>query len=227
MLQLFCEELSVALAIFDLDNTLLGGDSDHAWGQFLVDRQLADAETYRKANDYFYEQYQNGTLNIDEFLEFSLKPLTQYSMDELAAFHEDFMESCIVPMMLPKAEALLNEHRAKGDYLLIITATNGFITRPIGKRLGVDDILATDPEILNGAYTGKYVGTPTFQLGKVTRLNEWLQDHPFDLSEAYFYSDSINDLPLLEKVGNPVAVDADPRLTELARARQWKEISLR
>lgn len=227
MLQLFCEELSVALAIFDLDNTLLGGDSDHAWGQFLVDRQLADAETYRKANDYFYEQYQNGTLNIDEFLEFSLKPLTQYSMDELAAFHEDFMESCIAPMMLPKAEALLNEHRAKGDYLLIITATNGFITRPIGKRLGVDDILATDPEILNGAYTGKYVGTPTFQLGKVTRLNEWLQDHPFDLSEAYFYSDSINDLPLLEKVGNPVAVDADPRLTELARARQWKEISLR
>lgn len=227
MLQLFCEELSVALAIFDLDNTLLGGDSDHAWGQFLVDRQLADAETYRKANDYFYEQYQNGTLNIDEFLEFSLKPLTQYSMDELAAFHEDFMESCIVPMMLPKAEALLNEHRAKGDYLLIITATNGFITRPIGKRLGVDDILATDPEILNGAYTGKYVGTPTFQSGKVTRLNEWLQDHPFDLSEAYFYSDSINDLPLLEKVGNPVAVDADPRLTELARARQWKEISLR
>lgn len=217
----------MALAIFDLDNTLLGGDSDHAWGQFLVDRQLADAETYRKANDYFYEQYQNGTLNIDEFLEFSLKPLTQYSMDELAAFHEDFMESCIVPMMLPKAEALLNEHRAKGDYLLIITATNGFITRPIGKRLGVDDILATDPEILNGAYTGKYVGTPTFQSGKVTRLNEWLQDHPFDLSEAYFYSDSINDLPLLEKVGNPVAVDADPRLTELARARQWKEISLR
>lgn len=217
----------MALAIFDLDNTLLGGDSDHAWGQFLVDRQLADAETYRKANDYFYEQYQNGTLNIDEFLEFSLKPLTQYSMDELAAFHEDFMESCIAPMMLPKAEALLNEHRAKGDYLLIITATNGFITRPIGKRLGVDDILATDPEILNGAYTGKYVGTPTFQLGKVTRLNEWLQDHPFDLSEAYFYSDSINDLPLLEKVGNPVAVDADPRLTELARARQWKEISLR
>jgi len=227
MLQLFCEELSVALAIFDLDNTLLGGDSDHAWGQFLVDRQLADAETYRKANDFFYEQYQNGTLNIDEFLEFSLKPLTQYSMDELAAFHEDFMESCIAPMMHPKAEALLNEHRAKGDYLLIITATNGFITRPIGKRLGVDDILATDPEILNGAYTGKYVGTPTFQLGKVTRLNEWLQDHPFDLSEAYFYSDSINDLPLLEKVGNPVAVDADPRLTELARARQWKEISLR
>lgn len=217
----------MALAIFDLDNTLLGGDSDHAWGQFLVDRQLADAETYRKANDYFYEQYQNGTLNIDEFLEFSLKPLTQYSMDELAAFHEDFMESCIAPMMLPKAEALLNEHRAKGDYLLIITATNGFITRPIGKRLGVDDILATDPEILNGAYTGKYVGTPTFQSGKVTRLNEWLQDHPFDLSEAYFYSDSINDLPLLEKVGNPVAVDADPRLTELARARQWKEISLR
>ncbi|MGN0922385.1 MAG: HAD family hydrolase [Cellvibrio sp.] len=217
----------MALAIFDLDNTLLGGDSDHAWGQFLVDRQLADAETYRKANDYFYEQYQNGTLNIDEFLEFSLKPLTQYSMDELAAFHEDFMESCIVPMMLPKAEALLNEHRAKGDYLLIITATNGFITRPIGKRLGVDDILATDPEILNGAYTGKYVGTPTFQSGKVTRLNEWLQDHPFDLSDAYFYSDSINDLPLLEKVGNPVAVDADPRLTELARARQWKEISLR
>lgn len=227
MLQLFCEEPAVALAIFDLDNTLLGGDSDHAWGQFLVANKLADEETYRQANDYFYQQYQNGTLDIDEFLAFSLKPLTQYSLEQLASFHRDFMAKYIAPMMLPKAQSLLEEHRANGDYLLIITATNGFITRPIAKLLGVDDIIATDPELIDGAYTGKYVGTPTFQSGKVTRLNDWLEKHSYDLNEAYFYSDSINDLPLLEKVGKPIAVDADERLSAIAKERNWKHISLR
>lgn len=217
----------MALAIFDLDNTLIGGDSDHAWGEFLVNRGLADSELYRQANDTFYQDYKNGTLNIDEYLTFSLKPLTQHSRADLQQYHQEFMEQYIEPIMLPKAQALLQQHRDDGDFLLIITATNGFITGPIAERLGVDDIIATEPEIQNDVYTGRYIGTPTFQGGKVTRLTQWLKEHSFDLADAYFYSDSINDLPLLEKVGNPVAVDADERLSAIATERNWPLISLR
>lgn len=215
------------LAIFDLDNTLIAGDSDHSWGQFLVEKQLVDADTYRRANDQFYEEYKNGTLDIRRYLEFSLKPLTQHNLDALTKLHAEFMASHIEPMMLPKAQALLAEHRAQGDYLLIITATNGFVTRPIAHHLKVDDIIATDPELIDGRYTGSFVGTPTFQQGKVIRLQEWLTTKDFDLSQAYFYSDSINDLPLLEQVGIPVAVDPDARLQAIAEAHQWKIISLR
>jgi HAD superfamily hydrolase (TIGR01490 family) len=217
----------VKLAIFDLDNTLIAGDSDHSWGQFLVEKQLVDADTYRRANDQFYEEYKNGTLDIRRYLEFSLKPLTQHSLETLAQLHSEFMASHIEPMMLPKAQALIAEHRVQGDYLLIITATNGFVTRPISQHLGVDDIIATDPELIDGRYTGSFVGTPTFQQGKVIRLQEWLAAKDFDLSQAYFYSDSINDLPLLEQVGIPVAVDPDARLQAIAEARQWKIMSLR
>jgi HAD superfamily hydrolase (TIGR01490 family) len=217
----------VKLAIFDLDNTLIAGDSDHSWGQFLVEKQLVDADTYRRANDQFYEEYKNGTLDIRRYLEFSLKPLTQHSLETLAQLHSEFMASHIEPMMLPKAQALIAEHRVQGDYLLIITATNGFVTRPISQHLGVDDIIATDPELIDGRYTGSFVGTPTFQQGKVIRLQEWLAAKDFDLSQAYFYSDSINDLPLLEQVGVPVAVDPDARLQAIAEARQWKIMSLR
>jgi HAD superfamily hydrolase (TIGR01490 family) len=217
----------VKLAIFDLDNTLIAGDSDHSWGQFLVEKQLVDADTYRRANDQFYEEYKNGTLDIRRYLEFSLKPLTQHNLDALTKLHAEFMASHIEPMMLPKAQALLAEHRTQGDYLLIITATNRFVTRPIAQHLGVDDIIATDPELIDGRYTGGFVGTPTFQQGKVIRLQEWLAAKDFDLSQAYFYSDSINDLPLLEQVGIPVAVDPDARLQAIAEARQWKIMSLR
>jgi HAD superfamily hydrolase (TIGR01490 family) len=217
----------VRLAIFDLDNTLIAGDSDHSWGQFLVHKKLVDADVYTQANDRFYEQYKAATLNIHEYLAFSLAPLTHYSLDELTQLHQEFMRDYIEPMMLPKAKALLAEHRAKGDYLLIITATNSFVTHPIAKYLGVDDILASDAEIVADRYTGKGTGTPCFQGGKVIRLQAWMKAHNYNLDDAYFYSDSINDLPLLEQVPNPVAVDADERLQKVAAERGWKQISLR
>jgi HAD superfamily hydrolase (TIGR01490 family) len=218
---------TVSLAIFDLDNTLLGGDSDHAWGDFLVRRGIVDAELYRTSNDLFYRQYQDGTLDIHAYLAFALEPLTRYSLAELEALHADFMQTTILPLRLPKAAALLAEHRARGDRLLIITATNAFITRPIAGWLGVADILATEPELRDGRYTGKIVGTACFREGKVTRLREWLQENAFELADASFYSDSRNDLPLLELVGQPVAVDPDDTLRAVAVERGWEIISLR
>lgn len=217
----------MALAIFDLDNTLLAGDSDHSWGVFLVEKQLVDADVYRQANDKFYADYKNGTLDIRAYLQFSLAPLTRHSLVELAELHAEFMREHIEPLMLPKAEALLQLHRDQGDHLLIITATNGFVTRPIAKRLGVDDILATDPEVVDDRYTGNFVGEPCFQAGKITHLHAWLKQSQHSLEGAYFYSDSINDLPLLEQVDQPVVVDADERLAAIARERNWKAISLR
>ena len=215
------------LAIFDLDNTLLAGDSDHSWGQFLVAKKLVDAETYARENDRFYQQYQAATLDINEYLGFSLAPLTHYTLEELTEFHDEFMRDYIEPMMQPKALALLQEHRTKGDYLLIITATNSFVTHPIAERLRVDDILASNAEVIDNRYTGKGAGTACFQGGKVIRLQEWLKEKNYDLDDAYFYSDSINDLPLLEQVPNPVAVDPDERLQKIASERGWKIISLR
>jgi HAD superfamily hydrolase (TIGR01490 family) len=226
-LHFYKEEYPVALAIFDLDNTLIAGDSDHSWGVFLVEKHLVDANTYRIANDKFYADYKNGTLDIQAYLKFSLAPLTSHSLEELTRLHREFMATHIEPLMLPKAEALLRQHREQGDKLLIITATNGFVTRPIAKRLGVDDILATDPELVDGRYTGNFVGTPCFQSGKITYLQEWLKNNHYSLAGAYFYSDSINDLPLLEQVDNPVAVDPDERLAAIAQERQWKILSLR
>lgn len=216
----------MALAIFDLDNTLIAGDSDYSWGVFLVEKELVDAETYRLANERFYEDYKNGTLDIRAYLQFSLAPLTRFSLDQLKGLHAEFMQQHIEPIMQKKAEALLRQHREQGDHLLIITATNGFVTRPIAKRLGVNDILATDPEVVDGRYTGNFVGTPCFQAGKITHLQEWLKHNNHSLSGAYFYSDSINDLPLLELVDSPIAVDADERLSTIAKERGWKAISL-
>jgi HAD superfamily hydrolase (TIGR01490 family) len=217
----------VRLAIFDLDNTLIAGDSDHAWGQFLVNKGLVDGENFRRANDRFYEEYKAGTLNIVEYLQFSLTPLTHHSMETLIELHQEFMRDYIQPMMLDKAKQLLANHRKQGDYLLIITATNGFVTRPIAQALDVDDILTTDPEIVNGRYTGKFIGVPTFQKGKVIRLEDWLEEKKFTLEDAHFYSDSINDLPLLEQVPNPIVVDPDPKLNAVAIERNWKVMSLR
>lgn len=217
----------VSLAIFDLDNTLLAGDSDHRWGEFLVQKSLVDGDEFRRMNDRFYQDYKAGTLNIHEYLRFALAPLARHSLNELADLHREFMADHIEPMMLPKAQALLDEHRDRGDKLLIITATNGFVTRPIAERLGVKDILATDPEIRDGRYTGNILGIPTFQQGKVTRLQQWLAEHKHNLDDAWFYSDSINDLPLLEAVPRPVAVDPDERLAAIAGERRWPVISLR
>lgn len=217
----------MTLAIFDLDNTLLHGDSDHSWGQFLVEQGVVDAAEYKKVNDHFYEQYQLGTLDYDAFTAFALKPLSENSMEQLAAWHKQFMQEKVQPMLQKKAGELLQKHREQGHYLLIITATNAFITRPIAELLGVDEILATEPEIVDGRYTGKPTGTPCFQEGKVQRLHEWLEETGRTLKGSYFYSDSINDLPLLQVVDKPVVVDADAALTRHAQEHDWPIISLR
>ncbi|MGB0205979.1 MAG: HAD family hydrolase [Neptuniibacter sp.] len=217
----------MSLAIFDLDNTLLNGDSDHAWGEFLCEKGIVDADEYSRANDYFYEQYKNGGLDIFEFLSFALKPLAEIEPEELNRLHQQFMQEKIEPIILPKAEELLAKHKEQGDFLLIITATNHFVTGPIAKRLGVDEIIATDPEQIDGRYTGKVAGTPCFQDGKVTRLNNWLEKQGHSLEESYFYSDSHNDLPLLERVTYPVAVNPDDILEEHANNSLWPVLDLR
>lgn len=220
------------LAIFDLDNTLIAGDSDHSWGEFLVEKKLVDADSYKRANDQFYEDYERGQLDIHAYQEFALQPLTQHSMAQLAELHQQFMAEKIDPLRLSQADALLQQHRDQGDYLLIITSTNRFITQPIADALGVDYLLATEAEIVDGRYSGKMIGTPCYQEGKITRLNQWLQQadqHGFTgtLENSYFYSDSINDAPLLHEVTYPVVVDADDALTALAKEQGWKIISLR
>lgn len=217
----------MTLAIFDLDNTLLNGDSDHAWGEFLVKEGIVDGNVYKQANDKFYEDYKQGTLNIGEYLEFALEPLSRFSMSELNALHKTFMDDYVNAMMQSKALDLLKGHRDKGHFILIITATNLFVTAPIAAAFKVDDILATNPEIIDGRYTGKVAGIPSFQEGKVTRLNTWLAETSHNLQGSYFYSDSINDLPLLEKVDNPVAVDPCEQLCSVAKERNWPIISLR
>ena len=217
----------MALALFDLDNTLLAGDSDHEWGNFLADRGLVDAEEYRRANDAFYAEYQAGTLDIFAFLRFALEPLTRYPLDRLLAWRGEFLAERIHPLVLPAARRLVEEHRAAGDTPVIITATHSFVTAPIAELFGVEALIATEPEFVEGCYTGEVAGTPCFQEGKVTRLREWLTEHGETLAHSHFYSDSRNDLPLLEQVTYPVAVDPDPTLAETARHREWPVRTLR
>ncbi len=217
----------MALAIFDLDNTLLDGDSDYLWGCFLGDRGIVDKQSYEAENKRFYEEYKAGVLDILEFLAFSLQPLSEHGMAELDALHRQFMDEVIRPRITPAARALLAEHRKNGDFLLIITATNRFITAPIARELEVDDLIATDAEIADGRFTGRVAGTPCFREGKVTRLTQWLKQTGHNLAGSHFYSDSHNDLPLLELVSHPVAVDPDDTLADHATARGWPILSLR
>ena len=215
------------LALFDLDNTLLAGDSDYLWGRFLVERGIVDGEEYESENERFYSQYLEGSLNIEEFLAFQLRPLAAHPRHQLEAWRAAFLREKIEPVMLPAARALIERHRRRGDLPVIITATNRFITAPIAERFGVEHLIATEPAMENGEYTGGVHGTPCFQAGKVTRLHEWLDRHGQGLDGASFYSDSHNDLPLLERVAHPVAVDPDPKLRQVAEARGWPVISLR
>lgn len=216
----------MTLAIFDLDNTLLSGDSDYGWGEFLVRKKLVDEESYRQTNEKFFEQYKQGTLDIHEFSAFSFKPLTEHSMDELRVLHNEFMEDVIKPMIGEKAKSLVQYHRQKGHILLVITATNSFITRPIVEAFGIKNLLATEPKISNGRYVNIIEGTPCFHEGKVVRLLEWLEQEKLTLDGSFFYSDSHNDLPLMEKVEKPIAVDPDDKLESIAKQRGWKVISL-
>ncbi|MDI9246729.1 HAD family hydrolase [Marinobacter sp. CHS3-4] len=217
----------MTLALFDLDNTLLAGDSDHAWGEFLVEEAIVDAEEYRRANDRFYQDYLNGELDIMRYLSFALQPLVRYDMNELLLWRADFIETKVRPMMLTKAKKLLDHHRQQGHTLMIITATNRFVTEPIAELLDVEHLIATEPELINGRFTGGVAGIPSFQDGKVERLNDWLQSTGETLDGAWFYSDSHNDLPLLNRVDNPVAVDPDPNLEATARKNGWTVMTLR
>jgi len=215
------------LAIFDLDNTLLAGDSDYLWGQYLIERGAVDAATYERENERFYTQYKNGTLDIYEFLRFQLRPLAEHDPDTLHAWRKEYLQRMIQPIILAKGRALLQQHRDEGATLMIITATNSFITAPIAQALGVEHLIATEPELFHGRYTGQVAGTPSFREGKVARLQQWLQSHGGILSASWFYSDSHNDIPLLERVDHPVAVDPDPALTQHATRNAWPIISLR
>lgn len=217
----------MGLAIFDLDNTLLAGDSDHAWGEFLCDRGYVDAADYRARNDQFYADYVAGKLDVLAYQNFCQEILGRTELITLQAWHEEFMRDYIEPMILSKGEALIAEHRAAGDFIMMITATNSFITGPIAKRLGMDHLIATECGMQDGRYTGQLVGVPSFQAGKITRLNSWLADNQANLLDSHFYSDSHNDLPLLEKVTRAVAVDPDERLRAIALERGWDVLSLR
>ena len=217
----------MSLALFDLDNTLIAGDSDYEWGKWLVYKNKVDVAYYQRMNDRFFRDYEAGELDIYAYLEFALAPLAQIDPDELRDLHREFMDQIIIPMWLPEAEKLLEKHRNKGDFLVIISATNRFIVEPICHRFKVDEVIATEPEMRNGRYTGKVLGTPSYQTGKVERLQAWLQGHSETLQDSYFYSDSINDLSLLHLVDHPVAVDPDPRLKDKAKENDWPIISLR
>ena len=236
----------MTLAIFDLDNTLLRGDSDYAWGEFLIDRGVVDKTSYERENERYYKEYTDGTLDIHRFLTFVLQPLTRLDRAALDALHNDYMQTKIQPMITPAAHKLIQEHRDQGHRPLIMSATNSFITRPIARAFGVDDLLATEPEEVDGRFTGRVAGTPCYRDGKVTRLKAWLREHSepcsgagkvqwvkewvtrhaLSLDDSWFYSDSHNDLPLLELVDHPVAVNPDDRLRRQADTKGWRIIDL-
>jgi len=218
------------LALFDLDNTLLACDSDYEWGQFLVDRGVLERATYEAQNRAYFDQYAAGTLDIHEYLGFALRPLAEHAPQDLARWHTEFMRERIVPAITPEARQLVRGHLGKGDLCAIITATNSFVTSPIAREFGVAHLIATEPELSGGRYTGRVAGTPCFRDGKVRRLDEWLAmlgRRLADFSDSTCYSDSHNDLPLLERVSRPVAVDPDAQLAAEARKRGWPVISLR
>lgn len=215
------------LTLFDLDNTLLAADSDFLWGCFLVEKNLVDKATYDAANQRFYDEYKQGVLDIFEFLNFSLKPLTQYPRAQLDELHKEFMQKHITPAMTEKGKAKIEYHQKRGDTTVIITATNRFVTEPIAKAFGVDDLIATDPELVDKKYTGKVAGTPCFQDGKITKLKQWLENTDHTLENSTFYSDSHNDIPLLDIVTTPIAVDPDDQLKAIAQERNWEITSFR
>jgi HAD superfamily hydrolase (TIGR01490 family) len=220
----------VKLALFDLDNTLLTGDSDFEWAQFLIERGVIDRELYEAKNQHFYEQYKAGTLDIHEFLDFQLKPLSRHARKVLDDWHEDFMRSKVRGMIGQAALDLVAGHRAENDVCVIITATNSFVTAPIARAFGVQHLIATEPEQKNGEFTGGVAGVPSFREGKITRLEAWMGERGWSwasFADTTFYSDSLNDMPLLAKVQHPVAVDPDATLRAHAERHGWPIISLR
>jgi HAD superfamily hydrolase (TIGR01490 family) len=215
------------LALFDLDNTLLAGDSDFEWAQFLIEQGVLDREVYEARNQAFYDQYKAGTLDIFEFLDFQLKPLSRHPRAQLEAWHREFMQRKILPMVRDSARELVDRHR--GDLRVVITATNSFVTAPIAREFGIEHLIATEPEQRDGEFTGQVTDVPCFREGKVERLERWLEEQGRTLDafeQSWFYSDSLNDLALLQRVTHPVAVDPDETLRSHAQARGWPVISL-
>jgi len=220
----------VNLALFDLDNTLLSGDSDFEWAQFLIEQGVLDRELFEARNLAFYEQYKAGTLDIHEFLDFQLKPLSRHARKVLDAWHGEFMRRKVRGMIGSAARELVGRHRAANDVCAIITATNSFVTAPIAREFGVEHLIATEPEQKDGEFTGRVAGVPCFREGKITRLENWMEQHGWNwnsFAESWFYSDSLNDLPLLNKVKNPVAVDPDATLRAHAERQGWRVMTLR
>jgi len=217
----------MALALFDLDNTLLADDSDYLWGVFLCEQGVVDTEYYEQKNQQFYEQYRQGSLDIHAFQAFSQQPLVDNDPDRMQDLLKQFVEEKIRPVMNAAAFKLIAKHRDQGDTLVIITATNRFITRPVAHAFEIEHLIATEPEVINGRYTGKIAGIPCFQGGKVERLALWMNEHKMNMQGSWFYSDSHNDLPLLKEADHPVAVDADEQLLSYAREQGWQIISLR
>jgi len=217
----------LALAMFDLDHTLLDGDSDGLWGEFLVAVGALDEDHYRRESARYNRDYRAGQLDADAYYRFSLAPLGKHSVEQLTAWRHRYIREAIHDRIADGAQDLLTRHRDAGHTLMIITATNRFLTEPIAKFLGVDLLIATEPEMIAGRYTGRLSGTACMREGKVSRLQTWLEGSDESLTDSWFYSDSNNDLPLLEKVDHPVAVNPDPILAAHARARQWPVIELR
>lgn len=218
------------LVLFDLDNTLLAGDSDFEWAQYLISRGVLDKEVYEARNQEFFDQYKAGTLDIFAFLDFQLKPLARHSREQLDAWHREFLETRIRPMMTPQSVALVNKHLDAGAIVAIVTATNSFVTFPIARAFGIPHLIATIPAQEDGAFTGKPRGMPAFKTGKIERVESWLESLGLcwgSFTRSWFYSDSHNDLPLLGKVSEPVAVDPDDTLRAHATAQGWPVISLR
>lgn len=217
------------LVLFDLDNTLLAGDSDYEWGQFLIERGILDRDMYEHQNRKFHQQYKNGILDIHEFLEFQLRPLSQYSRAQLDAWHAEYMQAKILPMITPASRELVEKSLRRDNLVSIITATNSFVTAPIAREFGVSHLIATEPELVDGKFTGQVSGIPSFREGKITRLHQWLASLGKtlnDFEESWFYSDSLNDLPLLESVSHPIAVNADPVLYAHAQKHGWPQLDL-
>jgi HAD superfamily hydrolase (TIGR01490 family) len=219
----------VNLTLFDLDNTLLDGDSDFEWSQFLIRIGVLDRELFEAKNLSFYEHYKAGTLDINEFLDFQLKPLSRHSRKTLDEWHRRFMREQALGMITKPARDLVDHHRAAGDVCVIITATNSFVTAPIAHEFGIENLIATEPEHKDGEFTGNVADVPCFREGKITRLDNWLAEQGWSLdsfAESTFYSDSLNDLPLLCKVKHPVAANPDPTLRAHAEQHGWRIISL-
>ncbi len=217
------------LALFDLDHTLLPIDSDYEWARFLVRRGVLDGDHYERENDRFYRAYQDGSLDIFEFLQFQLAPLAAHPRATLDAWHAEYMREVIEPQITAKARDLVDQHRQRGDLLALVTATNRFVTAPIARAFGIDHLVATGIEERDGQFTGKPHGTPSFREGKIARTREWLASLGHELGSferSWFYSDSRNDVPLLEQVTHPVATNPDPKLHAIAQERGWPVIQL-